>query len=138
MKKEKQKELTDKYPELFTGKFTTGFQCRDGWFELLDNLCGCIYNYCDYKKLDEGFRWPRVVYLKEKFGSLSILTEDGDDEKIWGMICLASYMSRRTCEFCGRTVNVGRTYGQWIYTICEVCREKNPRALELEWEPSED
>ena len=135
MKKENQEILMNKYPELFTGNFTTGFQCRDGWFELLDNLFGSIYVYCGYKKLNEDFKRPTVKYLKEKFGSLSVMM-DSADERIWGMIHFASYLSRKTCEFCGTTRNVDTTIGSWIYTCCELCHEKNERAKDLEWTPN--
>jgi len=146
MKKEKQKELIDKYPKFFERIGPIGFHCRDGWFNILDEILGCIYKYCEDNKhspiygksiIDNEFVFPSITTIKEKFGSLDIYT-DSSDELIRGMIAVASYLSRKTCEFCGRKINVGRTHGPWIYTVCEVCREKEPRVKELEWTPSTD
>ena len=55
---------------------------------------------------------------------------------VHGMVWFAEHLSRDICETCGTNVNVGQTQG-WIYTICGSCREKNPRAKELEWKANE-
>lgn len=150
MTREKAEELLNRYPKFFKdGKPpSTGFQCRDGWFNLLDNLLGCMYYYCEmkemsnYEGIDDGKAlingekvFPYVTYIKEKFGHLSVMTNSGDSH-LMGMIQFAGYLSVRTCEFCGTQRNVGQTKGAWIYTCCELCHEKNERAKDLEWLPN--
>jgi len=73
----------------------------------------------------------RIDQIKEKYGGLRYYYSGGDDI-IDGMVNLAESLSYDICENCGTTHNVGHTRG-WIYTICELCREKNDRAKELEW-----
>jgi len=158
MKSEKQRELIDKYPKFFdhcadkkiyTGEkpvmeevaelvnqeemiipIQFGFECGDGWFWLLDQLMSRICSYCEWNKVEV----PQVMQIKEKYGRLCFYINGGND-MINGMVWLAEDMSGSICETCGTNVNVGQTQG-WVYTICEVCREKNPRAQDLEWTPT--
>jgi len=138
VKRANQEILKSKYPKLFPtslsaeGKFTTGFQCQDGWFTLLDNLFGSIYRYCS----SDNKEYPYLVYLKSKFGYLAIHFENSD-EVIFGMKHMASHMSTRTCEFCGTMRNVGQTQMPWIYTCCELCYEGNQQGKDLTWAPND-
>lgn len=157
MTSEKQRDLINKYPKFFeyradkriyTGEnpvleeveelinqkemvipIQFGFECGDGWFWLLDKLMGQIYSYCEWNKVDV----PNVLQIKEKYGRLCFYISGGNN-LINGMIMMAESLSSKICETCGTHHNVGQTIG-WVYTICEVCREKNPRALNLEWTP---
>lgn len=109
------------YPELFPlgynkeqnfGISTYGFECGDGWFMILDNLCSSIYYYCKHKKID----FPKVVQVKEKFGTLRFYT-NGHDDTIDKLISFAEAMTTSTCEVCG---NIGKTRnGGWIRTLCD-------------------
>jgi hypothetical protein len=101
MEKELQQKLCKKYPKIFTKNFL--FECLDGWFWLIDNLCECI----QHNKTD-----LQATQVKEKFGGLRFYTTPRDDE-IQGMIELAESMSYHICEKCGSTENVSSTDG-WI------------------------
>lgn len=54
-----------------------GIECGDGWFELLDRML------TDFEKHNQKLRkqgkskgqWPRVLQIKEKFGSLRVYIE---------------------------------------------------------------
>ncbi len=74
----------------------TDIECGDGWFDLLDTLCGRLQFHTD---LDGA---PRVVALqiREKFGTLRFYAE-GADEMHGGMIDVAQAMSERICRGCG-------------------------------------
>jgi len=154
MKAELQKKLVSKYPEFFqylqenetpmidpaqpvmheVNKLLNqekivlpmqfGFECGDGWYWLLDQLMDTIYSYCK----NNNKPVPHVSQIKEKWGGLCFYA--GGDQMIHGMIWLAEHMSYGICETCGTNRHVGQTEG-WVYTICEECREKNPRAKEL-------
>jgi hypothetical protein len=109
-----------------------------------------MYAYCEQKEktgfsggIDSGAAiidgekvFPSVTYIKEKFGSLSVINNAGDSH-LHGMAQFGAYLSRRTCEFCGTQRNVGRTIGPWIYTCCELCHEGNERANDLIWMPND-
>jgi len=107
-----------------------GFEIGDGWYWLLRKTFKTIHDYCKWNKKD----FPHIMQVKEKYGMLDI--NCGSNEMVHGMVWFAEHLSRDICETCGTNVNVGQTQG-WIYTICGSCREKNPRAKELEWKANE-
>jgi hypothetical protein len=92
-----------------------GFECRDGWFDLIDQLCDSIQRYIDQ---NPRLNVPQVVVeqVKEKFGTLRFYVSGGDD-LTRGMIWFAESMSGRICETCGK---FGKRRGHgWIYTACD-------------------
>ena len=126
MKTELQEKLYKKYPKLFvqhteSPKATCmcwGFECGDGWYWLIDQLCDSIQNYIDANKKEQ----TEVVQVKEKFGTLNFYTYNSDD-LIQGMIWLAESISANICEACGSTEEVTQSEG-WIKTRCKNCLEK--------------
>lgn len=147
MNLELQKKLIEKYPKIFPIKTMTkiypmamfGFECSDGWYNILYTLCGRIQSYIDYrerfnqqiiernKKEDPEGQInqqmlleyiPQVVasQVKEKYGTLRFYY-DGGDEQIEGMVTMAEAITEFTCERCG---NVGKLRGKsWLYTACD-------------------
>lgn len=105
-----QKKLIDKYPKLFSSQQFWGFECGDGWYDILDHLCGAIKEYTyDADNVT-------VAQAKEKFGKLRFYLAE-EDSVIHGMITLAEYMSGHTCEICGKR---GKTRdGSWFVTLCD-------------------
>ena len=58
---------------------------------------------------------PRFMQIKEKFGTLRMYYEGGD-ETTSAIVSFAENMSETTCEVCG---DVGQVYGGgWISTLC--------------------
>ena len=103
-------KLLDKYPKLFSNQQFWGFECGDGWYDILDNLCGAITEYTHDP--DEVY----VDQIKEKFGRLRFYLSKEDDV-IHGMVTLAEYMSGHTCEMCGAP---GKTRDvSWFVTLCD-------------------
>ena len=102
--------LLDKYPKLFSNKQFFGFECGDGWYDILDNLCGAIKEHT-YDGDD-----LYVDQVKEKFGRLRFYLSREDDV-IHGMVTLAEYMSGHTCEMCGERGTMS-TKG-WMVTLCD-------------------
>lgn len=76
MKDELEQKLVQKYPGIFRDYhgdmrqtcMTWGFECGDGWFNLIDKLCSDITKICEKnkKKNIEVI----AVQVKEKFGGL--------------------------------------------------------------------
>lgn len=123
MKTELDELLCERYPKMFVNRHASmqetamcwGFECGDGWFDLIDTLCATIQGYIDS---NPGKNIPQVVVdqVKEKFGTLRFYTSGGDD-MTRGMIWMAENMSGRICETCG---NPGKQRGGgWIRTLCD-------------------
>ena len=104
-------KLLDKYPKLFSNQQFWGFECGDGWYDILDHLCGAISQYT--YDADEVY----VDQIKEKFGKLRFYLSR-EDNVIQGMVTLAEYMSGHTCEICGERGQL-RT-GSWLVTLCDM------------------
>ena len=103
-------KLLDKYPKLFSNQQFWGFECGDGWYDIIDHLCGAITEYTHDP--DEVY----VDQIKEKFGRLRFYLSREDDV-MHGMITLAEYMSGHICETCGER---GKTRGgSWMVTLCD-------------------
>ena len=125
MKQEFDELLCARYPKLMVNRQKTmqetcmywGFECGDGWFDILDQLMANIQKHIDLKE-KQGLSIPQVVVdqVKEKFGTLSFYYTGGD-EYIFGLVSMASSMSGVTCEACGKPGK--QTGDSWIKTRCE-------------------
>lgn len=129
MSPELDNKLVSKYPKIFANRYgdmqTTamcwGFECGDGWFDILDIACGQIQSHIDWKNKyakteDEKVAQVVAAQIKEKFGTLRFYT-NGSNEYVHGIISMAEAMSARTCEKCG---SPGKVRGSsWFYTSCD-------------------
>jgi hypothetical protein len=144
MSPEKDAELCKKYPKIFRDRHESmqntlmcwGFECADGWFDLIDTLCSDIQNHVDWaiklqrSALDRGEIKEEdlipeedmqvvAAQVKEKYGGLRFYV-NGADDTVSGMITMAESMSYRLCEECGKP---GRPNNDgWVRTQCEDCR----------------
>jgi len=118
-------KLCENYPKMMVNRnkpmtetcMCWGFECGDGWFNILNQLMGNIQHHIDWKA-KQGREIPQVTLdqVKEKFGTLRFYYTGGD-EYIRGLVSMAESMSGVTCEVCG---NPGTTEGPgWITTLCE-------------------
>lgn len=143
MKNELDKKLCEKYPKIFADRNSPmtetamcwGFDCGDGWYNIIDQLCNNIQSHIDWRQKNRewSIKWnnenpakarpvedlvPQVVatQVKEKFGTLRFYYNGGDDT-IFGMVSMAESMSAVTCEVCGSPGK--QQSGTWIRTLCE-------------------
>lgn len=140
MRRELDEQLCEKYPKIFRDRnapmtqtaMCWGFECGDGWYNIINALCFQIQSHIDWrnsqrelllKSNPHNIRIPDevpqvvAVQVKEKFGTLRFYT-DGGNETTDGMIRLAEAMSAVTCETCGAP---GQTRGRsWLYTACDL------------------
>ena len=153
MRKELDEKLCEKYPKIFRDRngdmHTTcmcwGFECGDGWYNIIDRLCSAIQNHIDnsYDQIEWAKKWnakvndpdhewtaivPReeraipepveqvvAIQVKEKFGGLRFYF-NGGDSYIDGVVDMAENMSYVTCEVCG---NAGKAENNgWVRTRC--------------------
>jgi hypothetical protein len=93
-----------------------GFECGDGWFDLIYKLCEEIAAL----KPDDF----EVFQVKEKFGGLRFYLVSGASDEIHSLITKAEERSYHICENCGADVPNGPSKkGGWISTKCEKCEK---------------
>lgn len=94
-----------------------GFECGDGWADLLVELCQKINTYIQtlpQEQIDEIV----ALQVKEKYGTLRFYLSCYDDT-IDTLIRDAEIKSSVTCETCG---NPGQVVGEtWLYCACLEC-----------------
>ena len=134
MTEEKNNLLCARYPKIFSNRYGDpretlmcfGFECADGWFDIIDSLCRCIQSHVDNSQA-RGHMTPeefnskiqvRAAQVKEKFGSLRFYV-DNSDEFVRGLISMAETQSLKTCESCGCPGHPRS--GGWIRTLCDDC-----------------
>lgn len=129
MSPDKDADLCARYPLIFKNRFASmdrtamcwGFDCGDGWYEIIDTLCAVIQNHVNnYSIIRNGVvEKPHQVVasqVKEKYGTLRFYVDYADDY-VRGAIALAEHLSARTCETCGAA---GKLRGDfWLSTRCD-------------------
>jgi hypothetical protein len=130
MKKELQEKLFNDYPGIFRQRgldktvtaMCYGIACGDGWYTLIDTMCGNIKNQMENvnrNKPKEEHIVCEATQVKEKWGGLRFYVQ-GSDNFIDGIIDLAESMSYRICSECGNQSAAQKRRG-WIYTLCDNC-----------------
>lgn len=125
MSPELEHQLVERYPKLFDGYgappdkslLAFGFECGDGWFDLLDTLCAQLSRLKPSSA--DGDPLPiNVLQVKEKYGTLRFYLGNCTDDAL-ALADFAEAMSAKICETCG---NKGRTCGtMWLKTLCDSC-----------------
>jgi hypothetical protein len=97
-----------------------GFQCRDGWFDLIHRLCERLEPFVSKLNAtlppEEHFE---VLQVKQKFGGLRFYVSHNNGA-IDSEIERAHLESLGTCENCGRR-GLLRNINGWLITLCEGC-----------------
>lgn len=143
--------LVKRYPEIFKHRnedmtrtaMCWGFECGDGWFDIINNLCFALSEplrrairdlESATKFLGQNELWtqerldaaktnvdvaraniPVAEQVKEKFGTLRFYIDNGND-LAYALVDFAEAMSETTCEVCG---NKGTLYPLgWMRTLC--------------------
>jgi len=162
MRKELDEALCAKYPLIFkdrhadmrTTAMCWGLECGDGWYNIIDILCGKLcsewlgaksrYEFIKDKVGQKMYGGSGDIItqgeidlrkqIKEKFGGLRFYV-NGATDKHWSYINFAESMSYRTCEECGAP---GKTYTDgWHTTLCDVHAAMAGREEEYEYEENE-
>ena len=150
MTPELEQELYDRHPVIFEGRFLPptqslmcfGLECGDGWFDLIDVLCGQLENshfnavrrwereFAEASADDNGMvsvpvepRVPRAVQVKEKFGGLRFYVDLATDAD-YARIHAIESMSYRICETCG-CPGRNQQVNNWWLTSCDACLRKD-------------
>jgi hypothetical protein len=160
MRAELDEKLVAAYPELYRDRngdmrvtlMCWGFECGDGWYQIIDTLSYALtMNYRRAKEdvefwtknlgktvwkgregtqedIDKALKkleetpCPIAVQVKEKYGTLRFYINYGTDQH-YNYIGFAEIMSGRTCEVCGAP---GQTYPiGWHQTLCDKHADEN-------------
>ena len=125
MRKELDEALCKKYSGIFqdrnADKRTTamcwGFECGDGWYDIIDAACAQIENQqFNNRRNDVKFHSVIATQVKEKYGTLRFYYTGGDDF-IDGVVSMAESMSAKICETCGAPGQLRE--GFWLKTLCD-------------------
>ena len=117
-------KLCETYPKLFAQRhhpmrqtcMCWGFECGDGWYNLLDSLCSHLQFHIDHN----GDPQVEVTQVKEKFGSLRFYTT-ATNKRQDGIISFAEVLSGSICEECG---NPGTSNDSgWIKVRCDLHKD---------------
>ena len=107
MRKELEQKLVERFPRWFNIRgdlrhtlMPFGFQCDDGWFELLWRLCEHLEALVQRFKRKTGERFE-ILQVKQKLGGLRFYTNHRPDA-IRERIEAAQQESFRTSKVCGQ------------------------------------
>lgn len=137
MKKELDEALVKKYPKIFRDRYGDmkstamywGFECGDGWYNLIDTLCSNLQFHTD----KNGYPQVVTTQIKEKYGRLCFYCdfENVQSEKqvefLMGTITFAEQFSTKICEECGLP-GTNKSENGWYRTNCEKCRLERENA----------
>lgn len=115
------KKLFDDFPRLYRDRDETsmqrGFECGDGWFDLIYKLSQDIEAVAREIGLKpDSPNWPKCRQVKEKLGTIRFYVFNCHDERIRELIDSAYEQSCKTCEFCGKPGELVTDGG--IATMC--------------------
>lgn len=135
MNKQHTQKLIDDFPQLYRGHtdgaqtnlMCFGFECGDGWYNLIYQLSKEIDSIAKMEGL-EGEDYPKAFQVKEKFGGLRFSFDNGVPKEVLDTVNRAEEISHKTCEVCG-CAGSHRTRGFWVMTRCD---EHAPKQEEVD------
>ena len=123
MHKELEEKLVKRFPSWFNvngdarhSLMPFGFQCGDGWYNILWRLCVDLEPMAAEIEKETGERFE-AVQVKEKLGTLRFYVSHHTDA-IDGRIVEAQEESSRTCEVCGKPGKQRKT-GGGVRAVCD-------------------
>ncbi len=107
MNEELSKKLLNDFPQLFRNRHETcmqrGFECGDGWFDLIYKLSHDIEAVAREIGLQPNSpKWPKCMQVKEKLGGIRFYVFNFRNERIRALKDSAYEQSCKTCVYCGK------------------------------------
>jgi len=129
MREDLEKSLFKKYPILYSEEdvnskslLFNGFNCLDGWYNIIDRLSNTLENLNNIDK-----RCIHATQIKEKFGILRFYYThdntwtDKQFEEVNNIIRRYENMSSHICEKCGSEEGKRISNNGWIMIRCNKC-----------------
>ena len=132
MNLENTENLLATYPLLYRKLREYGFECGDGWFDLVWQMSSEIESATHLEGIPKTpDAWPSVRILKQKFGTLRVQFDKSVSEHIKVLVTKAYERSMETCELCGAPAKLDseRESGKWVVAHCEKCRKAHQSQL---------
>lgn len=125
---ENTQKLLTAYSRLYRELRGFGFECGDGWFNLIWQLSADIELAARVEGLAENTdAWPCVAIVKQKLGNLRVQFNAPLSDSIRNLVDKARERSNEVCEICAapcqklpETERVG-----WVESICDSCRTRH-------------
>lgn len=124
MKKELDEKLCKEFPLLYADRHKSmqetcmcwGFECGDGWFDIIYNLSKRLEALIQAMPEDEQKHY-RAAQMKEKFGSIRFYMT-AETPIMEQLISEAEDASEKTCEVCGEPGKL-QCIKHWYKTVCD-------------------
>ena len=114
--------LYNKYDDLKNSCMSFGFECGDGWYELIRELSEKLVRLIKMTEMDLELPNPKATQVKEKYGSLRFYMSWSTDA-MEEVIREYEERSEKTCEVCGKEGSID--YKQkWLSCRCQQHRGK--------------
>jgi len=126
MNDENTKKLLTTYPLLYRNLREWGFECGDGWFDLVWQLSAEIELAARHEGIPESSdSWPAVGVLKYKLGDLRVQFTAPVSDNIRDLVEKARERSVEICEICAAPCKKApeSEQMQWVEPLCENCRK---------------
>lgn len=123
----------DRFGDMRSTCMVWGFECGDGWFDLLYDLSEKLEALIrkmkeEHPDIEEAYL-PAASQVKEKFGALRFYMTCSSDE-MDALISKAEDRSERTCEICGKEGKLN--HSGWMSVRCrDHWKDEKP----YDWEP---
>jgi len=124
-------KLFNSFPRLYRGRvksvqeslMSIGFDCGDGWFDLIWTLSQKIEDMARKAGLEpQSNGWPEAIQVKQKMGTLRFYL-DNPTETMTALIRKAEQDSAKTCETCGSPGSTVK--GSRVNTLCDNHEKEN-------------
>jgi hypothetical protein len=127
MNVENTKKLLTTYPLLYRKLREWGFECGDGWFDLVWQLSAEIELAARLEGIPESSDiWPSVGVLKYKLGDLRVQFTAPVSDNIRDLVEKARDLSVTICELCAAPCNKApesEHVNKCASPLCESCRK---------------
>jgi len=120
MNKTNTEKLIKTFPYLYSDSF--GFECDDGWFNLLFGLSTAIGICKDIHQNVPEYVDYSIFQVKEKFGNLRYYPKHTLDPLSMHIITTYEDYSSTICESCGSNNNAILTLTNRWTRLCDICR----------------
>lgn len=109
MTEELDKKLVEKYPKIFADRYKDkretamcwGFECDDGWYWLIDNLCNSIQEYTDNNGVGMRIKNKFIRYCVKSLSNIRDEFMKSDSKFLYNVGCKIkhSYIVKLTSKF---------------------------------------
>lgn len=125
MNAENTQKLLNAYPLLYRNLREWGFECGDGWFDLVWQLSAEIELAARLEGIPKSSdSWPAVGVLKYKFGDLRVQFNAPVSDNIRDLVEKARDLSVNICELCSASCDKAPDNEQAnTGPLCEGCRK---------------